>query len=71
MGAYEYGVWITTVAFVIHHIQIGINIRDWNVIMTIIFFAASFMLWVVLNTNDNVSGAIVRGSTWSVLFRNG
>jgi hypothetical protein len=69
MGAYTFGVYLAITTSMIHHIHVGINIRDWNrtyvgiYLLQLIFVV--FILWV----NDNMEKSFAFGTCFNYLFR--
>lgn len=64
-----FGVYMSIIASVVHHVHIGVNIRDWNIAYTSIYLISLAFIPITLAYNDAKPYAIVHGATFSYIMR--
>jgi magnesium-transporting ATPase (P-type) len=69
MGAYTFGVYLAITASMIHHVHVGISIRDWNRTYIGIFLLQLTMVVFILWVNDNMKKSFAFGTCFNYLFR--
>lgn len=59
MGSYLFGTYLLIVCVVVHHIHVGINIRDWNIAYAIATLVSIAFLPLILWACNRIPSAVV------------
>jgi len=67
-GGRTFGVFMTVCLVLIHHVQVGIHVRDWSTLYTAIFVASLLSLPLAIYWTNDMPTSSMYKSFWTVVF---
>mmetsp|Transcript_113693 Transcript_113693/g.157315 ORF Transcript_113693/g.157315 Transcript_113693/m.157315 type:complete len:99 (-) Transcript_113693:31-327(-) len=52
-GMFTYGLFAIIVCVSVHHMQIGLQVRHWNIVYTLIFIGSWLLMWLSLSVYES------------------